>query len=38
LDWLNRHWLQLLFVGLYLVMLAWHGWLGKRRTRGLDEP
>ncbi|GIS63594.1 MAG: hypothetical protein CM1200mP2_58190 [Planctomycetaceae bacterium] len=34
MDWLHEHWLQLLFVGLYLVMLAWHGWLGKRRTRG----
>ena len=37
MDWLHEHWLQLLFVGLYLVMLAWHGWLGKRRTRGLDD-
>ncbi len=37
MDWLNRHWLQLLFVGLYLAMLAWHGWLGKRRTKGLAD-
>ena len=37
MDWLHEHWLQLLFVGLYLVMLAWHGWLGNRRTRGLDD-
>ncbi len=22
---------------MYLAMLAWHGWLGKRRTRGLDD-
>ncbi|MED5401856.1 MAG: hypothetical protein VX669_15820 [Planctomycetota bacterium] len=37
MDWFSKHWLQLLFVGMYLAMLAWHGWLGKRRTRGLDD-
>jgi len=37
LDWLSKHWLQLLFVGVYLALLAWHGWLGKRRTHGLAD-
>lgn len=37
MDWLQGHWLQLVFVGLYLALLAWHGWQGQRRTRDLSD-
>ena len=37
MDWLQGHWLQLVFVGVYLALLAWHGWLGQRRTRDLSD-
>jgi SSS family transporter len=37
MDWLHDHALQLLFVVGYLILLAYHGWRGSRRTRSLDD-
>ena len=37
MEWLNDHWLQLVFVGMYLALLAWHAWLGKQRTSELAD-
>jgi len=36
-NWFQEHSLQLVFVGLYLGLLAWHGWIGQRKTRELSD-
>ena len=37
MNWFEEHCLQLVFVGLYLGLLAWHGWIGQRKTRELSD-
>jgi sodium/pantothenate symporter len=37
MDWLRAHAIPMTFVGAYLVLLAWHGWQGRRRSRSLDD-
>lgn len=37
MDWIRDHSLQLLFLGGYLLMLAYHAWHGARRSRSLDD-
>ena len=35
--WLSTHWLPLLFIAGYLLLLAWHGWHGARKSKTLDH-
>lgn len=37
MNWLEEHWLRLLFMSGYLAMLAYHCWAAKRETHGLDD-
>lgn len=37
MNWLRDHWLQLAFLAGYLALLAYHGWMGKRRSRSLND-
>jgi len=37
MEWLEKHRLELLFIGGYLVLLAYHAWSGSRRSRSLDD-
>ena len=32
-----EHSLNVTFIVVYLVVLAWHGWYGQRRTRSLSD-
>jgi SSS family transporter len=37
MTWIADHWLPLLFVGAYLVLMAYHGWKGGRKSKTLDH-
>ncbi len=37
MNWLEEHWLRLLFMAAYLSLLAYHCWTAKRETHGLDD-
>ncbi len=37
MNWLDEHWLHLVFTALYLGLLAHHCWTAKRETQGLDD-
>jgi SSS family transporter len=37
MTWIADHWLRLLFVGAYLIVLAHHAWVGTRETKDLDD-
>ncbi len=37
MEWFRQHSLQLTFIAGYLVLLAYHGWLGKRRSKSLSD-
>ncbi len=37
MDWVSQHLLELAAVGIYTLLLVYHGWQGNRRTRGVDD-
>ena len=37
MNWLEEHWLRLLFMTGYLAMLAYHCWAAQRETHSLDD-
>ena len=37
MNWISSHWLVLLFLLVFIVVIAHHAWIGKRRTRGLVD-
>ena len=37
MEWIRDHSLQLLFLGAYLALLAYHGWRGNRESRSIDD-
>ncbi len=37
MDWLENHWLQLLFIFCYLCLIAYHGWVGQKKSRSLGD-
>ena len=37
MNWIEEHWLHLLFMTGYLALLAYHCWAAKRETHGLDD-
>jgi len=37
MQWLGDHSVQLLFLGGYLMLLAYHGWIGNKRSSTLDH-
>ena len=36
MNWIEEHWLRLIFMASYLALLAYHCWKANRETRGLD--
>jgi SSS family transporter len=37
MDWIRSHALPLAFLAGYLILLAYHGWRGNRRSKALDD-
>ncbi|MDA2923173.1 sodium/solute symporter [Acidobacteria bacterium AH-259-L09] len=37
MNWIEEHWLRLLFMAGYLALLAYHCWTAKRETHGLGD-
>jgi SSS family transporter len=36
-DWLHNHWIQMLFITLYLGLIAYHAWIGQKRSKSLGD-
>jgi len=37
MDWLAEHWMALLFLSLYLLVLAHHAWKGQQQVKSLSD-
>jgi SSS family transporter len=37
MNWIEEHWLRLLFIAAYLALLAYHCWIAKRETHDLGD-
>jgi SSS family transporter len=37
MDWLTEHWMAMLFLSLYLLVLAHHAWKGQQQVKSLSD-
>jgi len=37
MDWLAEHWMAVLFLSVYLLVLAHHAWKGQQQVKSLSD-